>query len=166
MRTLLLAALDAIVVVLVLLVVGRLVGGIELSECADGVVRYQGGCCPRHRPRHVTHQGYHTTGISRDQQANALSAFINRTNGTKAQWKIATRNNKKEKGPGVGSAQYRSFGPAWWHRLRSQRQTMRHSFSMHLCCTSRISWAPSAAARWEAALQASGSGPHWQDVKA
>jgi hypothetical protein len=100
------------------------VGGIELSEWADGVVRYQGGCCPRHRPRHVTHQGYHTTGISRDQQANALSAFINRTNGTKAQWKIATRNNKKEKGPGVGSAQYRSFGPAWWHRLRSQRQTL------------------------------------------
>jgi len=50
MRTLLLAALDAIVVVIVLLVVGRWVEGIGLSELMDGVVCYQGGCCPRHRP--------------------------------------------------------------------------------------------------------------------
>lgn len=50
MRTLLLAALDAIVVVVVLLVLGRWVEGIGLSELTDGVVRYQGGCCPRHRP--------------------------------------------------------------------------------------------------------------------
>ena len=50
MRTLLLAALDAIVVVVVLLVVGRLVEEIGSSEWADGVVRYQGGRCPRHGP--------------------------------------------------------------------------------------------------------------------
>lgn len=50
MRTLLLAALDAIVVMAVLLVVERWMEGIGLRECADGVVRYQGGCCPRHRP--------------------------------------------------------------------------------------------------------------------
>jgi len=50
MRTLLLAALDAIVVVVVLLVVGRRAKGIRLSEWGDGVVRYQGGCCLRHGP--------------------------------------------------------------------------------------------------------------------
>lgn len=50
MRTLLLAALDAIVAVVVLLIVGRWVEGIGLSKWADGVVRYQGGSCPRHRP--------------------------------------------------------------------------------------------------------------------
>lgn len=48
MRTLLLAALDAIVVVKVLWVAGRLVGGMELGEWADGVVRYQGGSWPSH----------------------------------------------------------------------------------------------------------------------
>ena len=50
MRTLLLAALDAIVAVAVLLVVGRWVEGIGSSEWAEGMVRYQGGCSPRHRP--------------------------------------------------------------------------------------------------------------------
>lgn len=50
MRTLLLAALDAIVVVVVLLVAGRGAEGIGLWGWADGVVRYQGGCCRRHAP--------------------------------------------------------------------------------------------------------------------
>ena len=50
MRTLLLAALDAIVVVGALQVVGGWVGGMGLSEWADGVVRYQGGSCLRHSP--------------------------------------------------------------------------------------------------------------------
>ena len=49
-RTLLLAALDAIVVEGVLRVVGRLVEGMGLSGWADGVVRYQGGSCLRHGP--------------------------------------------------------------------------------------------------------------------
>ena len=74
MRTLLLAALDAIVAVVVLLVVGRWVEGIGVSECADGVVRYQGGCFPSQtvtsRIRCIA-----PTGLSQDQRANALWAF-------------------------------------------------------------------------------------------
>ena len=50
MRTLLLAALDAIVVVEVLSVVGLRVGEMWVGGWGDGVVRYQGGCCPRHGP--------------------------------------------------------------------------------------------------------------------
>ena len=50
MRTLLLAALEAMVVEGVLRVAGRGVEGIGLCGWADGVVRYQGGSCPRHGP--------------------------------------------------------------------------------------------------------------------
>lgn len=50
MRTLLLAALEAMVLEVVLRVVGRGVGEIGPSGWADGVVRYQGGSCLRHGP--------------------------------------------------------------------------------------------------------------------
>lgn len=60
-RTLLLAALDAIVVVEVLLVAGRWVEGMVSSEWADGVVRYQGGWCVRHNRDTITQQAHRTT---------------------------------------------------------------------------------------------------------
>jgi len=134
MRTLLLAALEAIVVEGVLWVVGRGVGGIGLSGWADGVVRYQGGSCLRHGPSHHASGASHQLGHSRQVGQHPSYFDPDDLCSAKTQWRMTIGTNKKGEGPGVGSAQHRSRSLArggTGHTLKG-----RHSVSMRLRCAS------------------------------
>ena len=143
MRTLLLAALDAIVVEGVLSVVGRWVERMGLGVWVDGVVRYQGAVASV-TVRDITHQGHHANNLTQDEWHKTLLAVATEDpHGAKAQWQTIFGKNKKEKGPSVGSAQQRSPGPARWYRSHSQRR----AFDSHAAVLRLASvWLPAAPA--------------------